>query len=59
MEKNTLNFDDLDLISRVTGGRGLLENGLFAPCVLNEWMDFDLTRTAILLKQGQEMIRFW
>ena len=59
MEKNWVDFGDLDPIFKVTGGLRLLENGLSAPCPLNEWMDFDQTCTAILLRQGQELIRFW
>ena len=41
MEKNWLDFDDLDPIFKVTGGLRLLENGLFAPYLQNEWVDFD------------------
>ena len=43
--KNWLDFGDLDPIFKVTRGRGgglrLLENGLSAPYLQNEWMDFD------------------
>ena len=38
MEKNLLDFGDLDPIFKVTGGLRLLENGLSAPFFLNEWM---------------------
>ena len=59
MEKNRLDFGDLDPIFKVTGGLRVLENGLSAPYLQNEWMDFDQTCAAILLRQGQELIRFW
>ena len=36
-----------------------MENGLSARYLLNEWMDFDQTCTAILLRQRQELIRFF
>ena len=35
-----------------------MDNGLSARYLLNEWMDFDQTCTAILLRQRQELIRF-
>ena len=59
IEKNWLDFGDLDPIFKVTGGLILLENGFSASYLQNEWMDFDQTCTAILLRQGQEKIRFW
>ena len=59
MKKNWLDFGDLGPIFKVTGGLRLLENGFSAPCLQNEWMDFDQTCTVILLRQGQELIRFW
>ena len=59
MEKNWFDFGDLDPIFKVTGGLRLLINGLSASYLLNEWMDFDQTCTAILLTQVQELIRFW
>ena len=37
----------------------MLDNGLSACYLLNEWMDFDQTCTAILLRQNQELIRFF
>ena len=40
-EKNWLDFGDNDPILKVTGWLRLLENGLSAPCLQNEWMDFD------------------
>ena len=43
---------------KVAGGLRLLDNGLFARYLLNEWMDFDQTCTAILLRQRQELIGF-
>ena len=58
MKKNWLDFGDLDSIFKVTGGLRLLENGFSAPYLQNEWLDFDETSTAILLRQGQELIRF-
>ena len=54
-----LDFGDLDPIFKVTGGLRLLENVFSAPYLQNEWMDFDQTCTSILLRQGQELIRFW
>ena len=44
-------FGDLDLIFKVAGGLRLLDNGLSARYLLNEWMDFNQTCTAILLRQ--------
>ena len=49
IEKNLLDFGDLDPIFKVTQGLRLLENGLSAPCLMKEWMDFDQTCTTILL----------
>ena len=43
---------------KVAGGLSLLDNGLSARYLLNEWTDFDQTCTAILLRQRQELIRF-
>ena len=37
----------------------VLENGLSAPYLLNEWMDFYQTCTSILLRHGKDLIRFW
>ena len=59
MEKNGLDFGDLDPIFKVTQMLGLLENGLSAPCFKKEWMYFDQTCTAILLWYEKELIRFW
>ena len=58
-EWTDFDFCDLDPIFKVTGGLRLLENGFSAPSLQNEWMDYDQTCTAILLRQGQELIRFW
>ena len=41
MEKNWLDFGDLDPIFKVTGGLRLFENGKSAPYLQNKWMDFD------------------
>ena len=49
MEKNWLDFGDLNPIYKVTQGLRLLKNGLSAPYLMKEWMDFDLTCTTILL----------
>ena len=38
MEKNWLDFGDLDPIFKVTQGLRLLENGLSAPFLMKEWM---------------------
>ena len=59
IEKNWVDFGGFDPIIKVTGGLRLLENGLSAPYLLKEWMDFDQTCAAILFGQGQELIRFW
>ena len=59
MEKNWLDFGDLDPIFKVTGGLRLLENSLSAPYLLNELLDFDQICTDILLRQGRDLIRFW
>ena len=56
MEKNWLDFGDLDLIFKVI--LRLLKNGLSAPCLLKEWVDFDQTCTSIFLWQEKELIRF-
>ena len=58
MEKNWLDFGDLDPIFKVTGGLRLLENGLSALYLMKEWMDFDQTCTTILLWHEKELIRF-
>ena len=59
-KKNWLYFGDLDPVFKVTRGLRLLKNVVFfAPFLMKEWMDFDQTCTTILLKQGQELIRFW
>ena len=49
----------LTLFSRSQEGLDLFENGLYAPYLLNESVDFDQTCTAILLRHGKELIRFW
>ena len=59
MENNWFDFGDLDSIFKVTGGLILLDNGLSARYLLNEWMDFDQICRAILLRQRQELIRFF
>ena len=41
MEKNWVDFGDLDTIFKVTLGLRLLENGLSALYPLKEWMDFN------------------
>ena len=43
MEKNWLDSDGLDPIFKVTLRLILVENGLSAPCLLKEWVDFDQT----------------
>ena len=43
MEKNWLDFGGLDPIFKVTLRLLLLENGLLAPCLLKEWMNFEQT----------------
>ena len=58
MEKNWLDFGDLDPIFKVTQGLRLLKNGLSAPYLMMEWMDFDQTCTTILLWHENELIRF-
>ena len=49
MKKKRLDFGDFDPITKVTQGLRLLENGLSAPYLMKEWMDFDQTGTTILL----------
>ena len=49
MEKNLLDFGDLDPIFKVTQGLRLLENGLSAPYLMKERTDFDQTCTTVLL----------
>ena len=49
MEKNWLDFDNLDPIFKVTLRFRLVENGLSAPCLMKECVDFDKTCTAIFL----------
>ena len=41
MEKNLLDFGDLDPIFKVTLGLRLLENSLSALYLLQKWMDFN------------------
>ena len=59
MEMNWLDFGDLKPIFKVTWWLRLLENGLSAPCLMKEWMDFDQHCTTILLWHEKELIRFW
>ena len=59
MEKNWLDFGGPDPIFKVAQGLRLLENGLSAPYLMKEQMDFDQTCTTILLWHEKEMIRFW
>ena len=59
MYRNWLYFGDLHPIFKVRVGLRLLVNGLAAPYLLKEWIDFDLTCTSILLWHGKELIRFW
>ena len=47
-EKNLLDFGDLDPFFKVTQGLRLLENGLSAPYLMKEWMDFDQTCITLL-----------
>ena len=49
LEKNLLDFGDLDPFFKVTQGLRLLETGLDASYHMKEWMDFDQTGTTILL----------
>ena len=49
-EKELIRFCDHDsYFQDHKRGLRLLENGLSAPYLQNEWMDFDLTCTSILL----------
>ena len=59
IEKNWLDLGDLDPIFKVTQGLRLLENGMSAPYLMKEWMDFDETCTTILLLHEKELVRFW
>ena len=58
-EENLLDFGDLDPIFKVTQGLRLLENGMSAPYLMKEWMDFDQACTTILLWHEKELVRFW
>ena len=59
MKKNWLDFDDLDPIFKVTLRLRLVENGLSAPCLLKEQVDFNQICTSIFLGHGKDLIRFW
>ena len=59
MENNWLDFGDLDLIFKVTQGLRMMENGLSENYLMKEWMDFDQSCKAILVRHGKELIRFW
>ena len=59
MEKNWLDFGDLDPIFEVTHGLRLFENGLSASYLMKEWMDLNKTCTAVFLWHEKELIRFW
>ena len=53
-----LDFDDCDLIFKVTRGLRLLKHGLSSPCLLGEWIEIDHQNCiAILLGHEQEPIR--
>ena len=43
MDKNLLDFDDLDPIFKVAQGLRMLEKDLSASCIRKEWVDFDQT----------------
>ena len=57
--KITLCFGDLDPTFKATLRLRLLENSLFTPCLLKEWVDFNQTCTSILLGHGNELFMFW
>ena len=59
MQMNWLYFGYLDPIFKVTWGLRLLENGLSAPYLLKERMDFDQTCKSILLWYGKELVLLW
>ena len=59
MENNWLYFGDLDPIFKVAGELRLLDNGLSACYLLNEWMNFNQTCTATMLRHEKELITFW
>ena len=48
--KNLLDFGDLDLIFKVTGGQRMMKNSLSAPYLLKEIMDFDNFKLSGLFK---------
>ena len=58
MEKNRLDFGNIDLIFKVTLRLRLLENGFSAPCLLKEWVYFDQTCITILFGHAKDLIRF-
>ena len=58
MEKDWLDFGGLDPIFKVTQGLRLLENGLYAAYLMEEWIDFDQTCKTILLLHEKELLDF-
>ena len=55
IEKNWLDFGDLNPNVKVIQGLRVLENGLSTHFLMKEWIDFDQTCTAILLWYGKKI----
>ena len=60
-----LDFDDFDLIFKVTPALWMIQFQRRRPCslsalyLLNQCLDFDQTGTDTLLGQGKDVVRFW
>ena len=52
MQKNRLDFSNLDPVPKVTGGQRMIKNGLSALYLLNEWMDFERTFACTISSEG-------
>ena len=54
-----LDFGDLDLIFKVTGGLKYMKISLKLIYILNLFLDSDQTSTAIPLGQSEELTMLW
>ena len=59
MDKNWLDFGDLDPIFKVTEGQRMLKNALSALYLLKGWMDFNQICTDISLGNAKDLFIFW
>ena len=59
MEKNWLDFGDLDPIYKVSQGLRVQTSHFPTIYLMKKWMDFDQTCTTILLWHEKILIRFW